>query len=252
MTTHPIKRPSRPLSNQRILLTRPGTDNVELANELRKLGAVALIFPCLQIEPLNPPENVAGDYDAVVYTSRYAVQMDSTDKPQDEGEGGVRHYAIGPTTASAMQEAGLPPATIPEEHSTEGLLSLSGLQSVNGQNWLVVGGESPRMLLQDTLRERGAHVDFLACYRRTCPNYSKKSLERLEKEQITSVVIQSMTALKNLANLLKDLPQHQLWHTELFVPIERYVPIATKLGFCGKVKAVGSAMDDAVIAALRK
>ena len=245
-----LKRKSHPLSKHRLLLTRPGSDNDSLAQEARKMGAVTLSLPCLQILPSTNPEywqqqlSSLTDCHGVIFTSKHAVEAVKSLWPSTLQ---APVYAVGPSTAQHIQAAGLPQATVAEPASSEGLLQLPALQAVDRQHWVVIGGENPRNHLLENLEQRGAKTTFIACYRRACPSYSRDSLQRLEKEKLNTVVIQSMGALHNLAKLLKDLSEHELWSARLVVPNERYPAAATKLGFCGKVLVVGSTTDQAII-----
>jgi uroporphyrinogen-III synthase len=246
-----LKRKQHPLGDQRVLLTRAGSDNDSLAHTLRKLGAVVIVQPCLQVELFNP-EQLADQLpidppDGIIFTSRYAVRAVAEHWPNH-----LRHstyYAIGPSTGAEMDDTGLPSSQIAQPASTDGLLTQ--LTNIKQQNWLILGGKDPRPLLQDSLLERGAVVDFVACYERFCPYYSSESLQRLVEEGITTTVIQSMSCLKNLAHLLKDSPDHPLWQTDVVVPTERYCPSTKALGFCGKVIVAGSADDAAIVQALQ-
>ena len=49
---------------------------------------------------------------------------------------------------------------------SEHLLSHASLQAVDGKNVIIMRSQSGRELLGDTLRERGAKVDYLCVYNR--------------------------------------------------------------------------------------
>jgi uroporphyrinogen-III synthase len=249
-----LEKKERPLSGRRILLTRAGSDNDVLARELRKLGAVVLLLPCLQILPTIQPQlwqqqlQAVKHSDGIIFTSKYAVLAVQDNWPKHLLTSS--YFAVGPTTAAQMVEAGLPKPVVAQPASSEGLLALPELQSIVDEQWLLIGGEDPRQYLQATLQSRQAHVNHTACYRRQCPSYSTGSLLRLEQEGINTLVIQSMDCLKNLALLLKNLPNHPLWACELLVPTERYRVAATERAFCGKLRVVGATTDDAIVATL--
>lgn len=242
----PLKRDKKPLSGMRVLLTRAGEDNNSLAGQLRQLGAVALVFPCLQIENLAPP--IIPPKQHIIFTSSNAVTTAANYWPENLRQ--AKYYAIGPATAAAMQTANFPTATVADPATSEGLLAHPSLQTVGGQDWLIIGGENPRTYLQDTLQERGADVTFIATYKRLCPTYESKSILRLNQEGLTHTVIQSMSALNHLAKILKPFPEHTLWQTNLIVPVDRYHEAATGMGFCGKVTVASCATDKAIIDAL--
>lgn len=245
-----LKRKSHPLAAYRVLLTRPGSDNDSLAQQLRKSGAVTLTLPCLQILPTEQPQQWQQQLqqltrcDGIIFTSKHAVEAV---KPHWPMRLSAPLYAVGPATAEQIRQAKLADPVVADPPSSEGLLALPALQRVEQQHWAIIGGEKPRTHLLESLQQRGATTTFIACYRRACPLYSADSLLRLDKEALNTVVIQSMGALHNLAHLLQDLPQHSLWSANLIVPNERYPATATKLGFCGKVMIAESASDQSTI-----
>jgi uroporphyrinogen-III synthase len=250
---HPLKRDKGSLSHERVLLTRSGTDNDTLATTLRQLGAVALVFPCLQIK-LLPAETwlLSSDQSptGIIFTSRYAVLAVAKHWPAHWA--GIPCYAIGPGTASLLRTKGLcqyPRVAMPA--TTEGLLTHEELQLLSKESLFIIGGKDPRPLLQETLSARGAFVSMVTCYERHCPFYSVSTIERLESEGITSVVIQSMSCLQNLAQLLRPLPNHSLWQTHLLVPTHRYLEATKAEGFCGRVTVTGSTDDAAILEALQ-
>ena len=235
--TRPIERNLASLSGQRIVLTRAAADNDELAQLLRQQQAIPLLFPCLQIAPVDNPtawqdtlQNMPPP-DGVIVTSAHAV--DAVYKHWPDNWSDVSCYAVGPVTAARMQERGLPTPSVPTQHSSEGILESLDASQISGHRWVIIGGEDPRPLLEQSLTEHGARVTHIACYQRLCPSYSPQTTERMVIEQPTLVVIQSVTALKNWASSLGISKKHDLWSIALLLPEQRYESMATELGFCG-------------------
>ena len=80
---------------------------------------------------------------------------------------GVRVAAIGPGTARAAAEAGLPVNLVPERSVAEGLVEAFGAPSADGGSGRVVlaRAEVARPALPDGLRAAGWEVDDVAAYR---------------------------------------------------------------------------------------
>lgn len=81
--------------------------------------------------------------------------------------GGVRVAAIGPGTARAAAEAGLPVDLVPERSVAEGLVEAFGVPSAGGGSGRVVlaRAEVARAALPDGLRAAGWEVEDVAAYR---------------------------------------------------------------------------------------
>lgn len=225
-------------SDCRVLLTRSGSDNDELAATLRAKGLFVMILPCLQIVPAAQPHvwqsvleraNPTG----VIVTSRYAARMLRGCWPD------ILHkrliFSIGTKTAAALEQFCDVKSIVPASWNSEGLLALPAFQDVRTSEWLIIGGFNPRPLLSKTLTARGAHVEHLACYQRLCPAYSSGTIERLGIEGINTAVIYSVSAIENLANMLKKHSKNKALEMHLLLPAPRYRTIAQELGFCGKM-----------------
>ncbi|WP_417690097.1 uroporphyrinogen-III synthase [Pseudidiomarina sp.] len=78
-----------------------------------------------------------------------------------------RWFAVGPVSAEAIARVVARPVVCPwREHNSDALLALPELQQVSDQRWLIVRGRSGRELFADTLRARGAQVEYLEVYER--------------------------------------------------------------------------------------
>ncbi len=89
---------------------------------------------------------------------------------------GVLAGSTGPGTSAALRSAGVPvpllvePAADAPKFDSEALWERLASRQWAGLSVLVVRGEDGRDWLAETLRERGAAVDFLAAYRRGRPH----------------------------------------------------------------------------------
>ncbi|MDX1500363.1 MAG: uroporphyrinogen-III synthase, partial [Woeseiaceae bacterium] len=110
---------------------------------------------------------------------------------------------------------------------SEHLLATQALRDVAGQVVRIVRGRRGRELLGDTLRDRGAAVEYLAVYERIVPKPTPAELERLESlwvdGGIAAVVVMSVESLDNLVQLLPDTCRQQLPVTRLVTPAPRVI-----------------------------
>jgi uroporphyrinogen-III synthase len=143
-----------------------------------------------------------------IFISRNAVQHTLSLLHHDSGKlKALTIMAIGDATAAALREAGIN-AVSPEDAETgsETLLQLPQLQagSVQRIKILIFRGTGGRELLADTLRARGAQVDYASVYRREPIEYSPEQVDDVWLRQKPDLIVASST--EGLQNLLK--PAH--------------------------------------------
>src|SRR3990167_7545431 len=109
---------------------------------------------------------------------------------------------VGQGSAKALHELGIAEVIAPAEHfDSEGLLALPELQNVAGWRVLILRGDGGRELLGDTLRARGATVEYAACYRRSKPQQDIAALIDAVPDALT---VTSSEALDHLWQMLGD------------------------------------------------
>lgn len=251
--------PSLPLSGRTILVTRPHEQATGLCQAIAAAGGEALAFPVLVIEPLADPRTATerlahiDDYDWAIFVSANAVRY-----AQTTAENGiipppstVRVAAIGAATAKALRDAGISLLLVPPGLSdSEALAAMVELQDVVGRRCLIVRGEGGREWLADTLRQRGALVEYAEVYRRAKPQIDAAPLlARWRKGQIHAVVVTSGETLGNLAAMIGSEGLALLCKTPLVTVSERVRQQALEMGIHQAISAAGAA-DAALLQAL--
>lgn len=226
-----------------ILVTRPRELAEGLATLIEHRGARAIRFAAIEIEPLAPPPALSrpADYQVVVFVSPSAVRTALPSMPAWPAS--VAAAAIGAGTRRELELAGIAPILSPLEGAdSESLLALPAMQEVAGKRILIVRGQGGRAFLGDTLRQRGASVEYAECYRRAPPaGDAAKLLAAWRGGGIDAVTISSSEALDNLLPLAGGL----LERTPLFVPHPRVAQHARNAGV--REVLVAGASDDAVL-----
>lgn len=145
---------------------------------LEASGATAISFPTISIEPPSDPEALrqalrSDSYDWVVLTStnavmaleaaRHGLGMDESPWP----ESGIRFCAVGPSTAAALEAAGLTPDIVPSEYVGESVLDalLEADGNLDRRRILIPRAAEARDVIPDGLRAAGAVVDVVEAYR---------------------------------------------------------------------------------------
>ena len=116
----PLASP-RQLAGKRIVITRPRAQAAALAEKLAALGAEPVLFPTIEIAPLDdtgPLDAALGQlhahaYQWLIFTSANAVSV-VCDRLAGGLPTGVRLAAVGPATARALAARGLSGAVIPD------------------------------------------------------------------------------------------------------------------------------------------
>jgi uroporphyrinogen-III synthase len=215
----------RSLTGVGVLVTRPAHQSLRLVSAIKKQGGEAVSFPAIEILPRNAAAIIEDAYrlstpDIAIFVSSNAV-VHGLQHAED-----ARIAAVGPATAEAVVAAGRSVDILPSDgFDSEHLLAMAELFDVEGKRVRIIRGQDGRELLADTLRTRGAEVDYLSVYERSLPLYRDDEVEALlakwEAGQINVVTLLSVASLDNLLALLPESAIPMLARTPLVTPAER-------------------------------
>ncbi|HHJ13439.1 MAG TPA: uroporphyrinogen-III synthase [Gammaproteobacteria bacterium] len=248
-----------PLAGCSVLVTRPAHQAGALAAAIEAGGGRALRFPVLEIRGPSDPGVIPAlaerldTLDLVVFVSVNAIErglpplLACRDWPAH-----LPIAVIGRRSAEALEAFGLHARLCPPERfDSEGLLALEALQDMRGRRVVILRGDSGREYLADSLRARGADVEYVECYRRVLPQADPAPvLAALEAGDIDIVQCNSVESLQNLDTLLGEKGRAALRRTPLLVVSERMQPVARDMGFAAPLVLAANATDAAVLAAL--
>lgn len=249
-----MSKPPCHLQGLGVLVTRPAEQAARLGEAIEAAHGRPLLFPCVEIAGPADPAAVktqlarAGDYQLLIFVSANAVKHAFELLP-DSLPGDQQIAAVGAATAAALADCGLDPTLVPERQDSEGLLALPELADMRGKRVLILRGNGGRELLADTLRERGAEVDYAEVYRRLIPKRSAANLVAGWDNWIDAVVVTSSEVLDNLITLLGEAGTARLQQTPLVVVSERLAEYARGRG-CRTLYLAAGADDRALLARL--
>ncbi|MDP2762432.1 MAG: uroporphyrinogen-III synthase [Sideroxyarcus sp.] len=222
-----------PLAGLRIVVTRPQQQAAGLAQRIATLGGIPLLFPLLEIGPAPEPSALrefvqhAGQYQLLIFISPNAVRYGM--EALRAVPHGVRVAAVGRGSARALREHGIEQVIVPAEHfDSEGLLDLPELQNVAAWRIAILRGDGGRELLGETLKARGAEVEYVTCYQRSKTKLDVAALLAAEPEAIT---LTSSEALAHLDAALGASAAALKTTVPLFVPHPRIAAAAGALGW---------------------
>lgn len=202
-----------PLFGKRVLVTRSRKQASVLVKLLEREGAQPVELPAIEISPIADNtaldaalKNVAS-YDWVFFTSANAVEilfagmktlgMDTRDL------GGAKVAAIGKSTASALGQQGIRPDILPDEFSSEGLITAMAAVDLAGKRVLLPRGTLADDTLPQGLDDLGAEVDDIGIYTTTVPEgAAAKARELLAQGRVDAATFTSASTVSNLCDLL--------------------------------------------------
>ncbi|EXI88427.1 MAG: Uroporphyrinogen-III synthase [Candidatus Accumulibacter regalis] len=228
------------LRGKTIVVTRPRAQAPRLAAWIAEHGGEPLLFPLLEITPVDDPEQLRlaiaalDGYSLAIFISPNAVEHSVPEiLAARQWPAGLQAVAIGQGSLSLLLAYGIRNPLAPlERFDSESLLELPALQSpaVAGQRVVIFRGNGGREFLADSLRERGAQVDYVSCYQRSSPA-SAAVLEALWRNgRLDALTVSSSEGLRNLVDLLDASARASLCTTPVFVPHQRIADLAQKLG----------------------
>ena len=241
------------------MVTRPAHQAAHLCEMISAAGGIPIALPVLAVDDpqdLEPALAVARrihEFDIAVFVSANAVE---------KGMALIHHLggvparlqvaAVGQRTAEALlQQCGRLDIQAPPPYNSEALLATATLQAVAGKRIVIFRGVGGRELLAETLRQRGAHVDYAEVYRRVRPAIRLADLIPPEAN-IDLIMITSQDGLQNLVEMA-TMEQRREWllNIQLVAISPRVAHLAEKLGFMHPVLTAEQASDEAMVAACK-
>lgn len=242
-----------PLAGLNIVVTRPHEQATKLMQSISRLGGNPVLLPLLEISPPADPQALSAqlarlaDFQLAIFISPNAVRYGMAAIQSVGGlPSSLRIATVGQGSAQALRELGVGPIIAPQEKfDSESLLTLPELQDVAGKRVLILRGDGGRELLGDTLKQRGAHVEYAECYRRAKPTFDATTLLKAAPDALT---ITSSEALSHLWELLDSTEKQRITPLPLFTLHPRIAEKAQQLGF-GEVHITATG-DDGLLSGL--
>ncbi|MFP5344220.1 MAG: uroporphyrinogen-III synthase, partial [Gammaproteobacteria bacterium] len=236
----------------------------ELCELIEEQGGRALLFPVLEIVAAGESPALLDlvdrldEFDIAVFISANAVDKAlSLILARRPLPAHLQLAAVGNSTARQLQEFGIHADLIPSQgFNSEALLALPEMQEVHGKNIVIFRGAGGRELLAQSLRERGARVEYAEVYRRARPQADVGALlEGLRQNKVQVVTATSSEAVRNLLEMAGKEGAQRLRALPLVVLSARIAEDARALGFksvtVAKLAGDG-ALAEAVVQAVRR
>jgi uroporphyrinogen-III synthase len=168
---------TKDLSGIGIAVTRPAAQSEQLVRLIQDAGGETLLFPGVEIQPLDvaslePVLKRLACVELLIFISPNAVRMSM---PHIVRRGALaaqtKIAAVGPATATELRKYGVREIISSQQgFDSEALLEELSALPLDQKHVVIVRGKGGRALLGETLRSRGAVVEYLECYRRSKPH----------------------------------------------------------------------------------
>ena len=242
-----------PLAGLNIVVTRPREQAAQLAQRIEQAGGNAILFPLLEISPVADPQPLLklvarlSEFNLAIFISPNAVRY-GMDAVRAAGTLSAQLIiaTVGQGSAKALRDLGVQETIAPQgRFDSEALLALPELQNVNGWRVVIFRGNGGRELLGDTLKMRGATVEYAECYQRAKPQQDGAALFAASPH---AVIVTSSEALGYLWDMLDESGRMRLTNVSLFVPHARIAEAAQRLGWHNVIPTAGG--DDGLFSGL--
>ncbi len=225
-----------------VVVTRPTRQQDGLVQQLRAQGADVTAIPLLAIDTITDAaqqqcieqllDSLHAQQIAIFISQNAAEQAVQVLRTRgQQWPATIQAFAVGSATAAFLADCGIV-ATAPARMDSEGLLALPELQSVDGKHCLIFRGQGGRETLAQTLRTRGAHVEYCELYRRSLPDTAKHQWQawlQTHRDTPALICINSVETLRHLTTVDKAAPNRD--NLALVVPGERVARAAREAGF---------------------
>ena len=210
--------PGRPLEGKTVVVTRPREKAASLARPLEHLGAEVLLAPTIRIVPRALDDEIVRvvvndlpDYRVIIFTSANGVEvflgyLTDLGIPRAALDDAIV-AAVGPQTASALEERGVACDVVADDFVAEGMLDTLRQRAVApaGTKVLIPAARLARPVLPDALRASGAIVDALPVYDTVAAERLQVPADRIERADF--ITFTSSSTARQFVGLMEAAPQ---------------------------------------------
>ena len=196
----------------KVLITRPEAKAQELALLLDEQGianARQALFDYQLNASTTDVVSALENADILIFVSVAAVEFTHASCPLNKNfsnKSPQTIFAVGNATKRALMALGITNIISPaaqQEHS-EGLLKLSQLGDVSNKKVVIFRGDGGREHIANTLKQRGANVNYIESYQRVWRTLPINTAEQWREQQINCIVITSNDILLALYEYLTN------------------------------------------------
>jgi uroporphyrinogen-III synthase len=242
-----------------VLVTRPQHQAQRLCKLIEQHGGEAICAPAVEIRALRDTATLGrlatrlSEFEIAIFISTNAVShgLDWLNNVEQAPQT-LRLAAIGKGTAAELTRHGHVPTLVPKKgFNSEALLALDAMRDVANRKILIVRGEGGREHLAETLRQRGAIVEYAEVYTRVKPSQTlDQLLTPAQLNAVDVIVATSNEILNNLMAMARGEWKTKLLAAQLVVFSKRARQLARQLGFRRDAIVTAEATDEAIVTSI--
>lgn len=232
-----------------ILITRPKASGEQLAQQLTLAGFASICQPLITYKTTATESSIRQHLSSqqptiLIFVSVAAVNYAAQALALSQWctlSTITDVIAVGSTTQQALKKHNIN-SICPATFDSEGMLALPLLNQTNmaHSNITIVRGENGREHLANTLKQRGATVNYLSVYEKVTVNFPSNQAQQWRNAQINCIVVTSNAFLKSLVHLV-DITDNYWKNTCLWVVVsQRIADTATALGLHNVINTHGA------------
>ncbi|RKZ91977.1 MAG: uroporphyrinogen-III synthase [Candidatus Parabeggiatoa sp. nov. 1] len=243
------------LTGINVLVTRPAHQSEHLCQLIEAAGGQPVRLPVIEIVESDDKSALfdcrarLDELDIAIFISANAVEKALPTLLAQRGlPAQLQLVAVGKRTAETLKAWALTTLCPAPPFNSEAMLAMPQMQpaAVQRKQIVIFRGEGGRELLAETLRQRGATVNYINVYRRVQP----PTPAWINDTQIDILTVTSVEGLHNLFTMLDG--QAWLRHTPLVVMSERVRSEAQKLGVSAPILVAPTASDEGLLSAVQQ
>ena len=200
------------LDGRRIVITRSAAQSEMLAKELSARGAIPVVLPLVSFAdpqdfaPLDRAIAEIQQFDWIILTSAQAVRAvvkrgEQLERSLMRSGSKLRIASVGPVTAEAARQAGLPVEYVAETHTGAALAEELG-DRLQGAKVFLPRSDRANPDLPAALKRRGAQVTEVIAYRTLKPtDVDQRNLRQMAEGAADAVLFFSPSAVQHFAEL---------------------------------------------------
>jgi len=191
-----------------VLVTRPLAQSGNLNKLILNEGHTPLPFPLLEITPLKFGELYQA-YDAIIFISANAVDIGLPKIKQNLSDD-TMVFAVGEATAEKIKSYGVKVSDYPKgKASSEALLNLNSIKSLNDKEILIVRGKGGRETLKNGLVKSNNKITYLEAYERVEVDLTDEHTQNLNEFLKSSEGVVVLTSNESIDAFMSIVNQIQ-------------------------------------------